>query len=138
MTCWGVNVVYSNRKPLPADEEQELGAQFVSLEELLTRSDIISLHCPLTPSTHHLLNPSTLSQCKPGVFIINTSRGPVIDEKALLEALESGHVKRAGLDVFEREPHVEKALLENDNVVLSPHYAAFTHEGSMSPLLELC
>ena len=67
--------------------------------------------------------------------MINTSRGSVVDEKALINALQTGHVKRAGLDVFEREPYFEKELLENDNVVISPHYAAFTHEGSMSPSL---
>ena len=130
MKAWNVPIIYHNRKPLPIEEEIELGAHFVSLEELLSTSDIISLHCPLTPETHHLLRPETLSQCKKGVFIINTSRGPVIDEKALVQALETGQVKRAGLDVFEREPKIEQGLLENDNVILSPHYAAFTYECS--------
>jgi glyoxylate reductase len=107
-----------------------LGARFVSFPELLGQADIISLHCPLTPDTHHLLNPSTFAQCKKGVFIVNTSRGSVIDERALVPALATGQVKRAGLDVFEREPQIEKELVENDNVLLSPHYVAFTHECS--------
>jgi glyoxylate reductase len=133
MSGWGVKVVYSNHKSLPKDEEERLGnVRHVSISELLSESDIISLHCPLTPETQHLLNRDTLSQCKKGVFIINTSRGPVIDERALIEALNSGQVKRAGLDVFEREPQLEQQFLGMENVVLTPHYAAFTHECSKS------
>jgi len=131
MLGWGVKVVYSNRKRLTIDEEKELGqARYVSIPELLAQSDIISLHCPLTPETHHLINSKTLSQCKKGVYIINTSRGSVVDEEALLEALKTGQVKRAGLDVFEREPRREAEIIKNTNVILSPHYAAFTHECS--------
>jgi glyoxylate reductase len=130
MVTWGVNIIYSNRRRLPVEEEESLNVRHVSISELLATSDIISLHCPLTPETRHLLNSETLAQCKKGVYIINTSRGPVIHERALIEALESGHVKRAGLDVFEREPQIEKDLLENTNVILSPHYAAFTIECS--------
>lgn len=133
MAGWSVKVIYSNRKPIPSEEENLPGAQFVSISELLAESDIISLHCPLTTDTRHLLNAKSLSQCKKGVFVINTSRGPVIDERALIEALETGQVKRAGLDVFEREPKIEKELLESENVILSPHYAAFTLECSTSP-----
>lgn len=135
MSGWGVKVLYSNRTPLPPQEEKELGnARHMSLPELFAQSDIISLHCPLTPETRHLINPATLSQCKKGVYIVNTSRGPVVDEIALVEALKTGQVRRAGLDVFEREPQVEKDLLDMDYVVLSPHYAAFTNECSMSSL----
>ena len=136
MKGWGVRVIYSNRRPLPTVEEQQLEARPVSIAELLSESDIISLHCPLTAETYHLLNSKSLSQCRRGVFIINTSRGRVIDERALIEALESGQVKRAGLDVFEREPQIEKDLLANKNVILSPHYAAFTRECSTSPLFK--
>ena len=135
MLGWGVKVIYSNRKRLPVDEEKELGcARYVSMSELLAQSDIISLHCPLTAETHHLINSESLLQCKKGVYIINTSRGSVVDEGALLEALSSGQVRRAGLDVFEREPRREGDILKNPNVVLSPHYAALTYECSMSPL----
>jgi len=134
MSGWGVQVLYSNRTPLAPEEEKELcNARHVPLSELFARSDIISLHCPLTPETRHLINRTTLSQCKKGVYIINTSRGAVVDEVALVEGLKTGQVRRAGLDVFEREPQVEKELLEMDNVVLSPHYAAFTNECSMTP-----
>lgn len=125
--------MYSNRKRLPKDEEEQLGgARHVSMSELFAESDIISLHCPLTPATYHLINSKTISQCKKGVFIINTSRGSVVDERALIEGIQIGQVKRAGLDVFEREPLIESDLFENENVVLSPHYAVFTHECSNS------
>jgi len=131
MKPWGVEIIYANRRPLPKDEEEELGARFVPLSEIWAEPDIISLHCPLTPQTRHILNAETLSQCKKGVFIVNTSRGPVIDEVALVQALKEGHVAGAGLDVFEREPHVEEELLHMDNVILSPHFAVFTHECCM-------
>jgi glyoxylate reductase len=132
MQGWGVKVIYTNRNRLPQEEEDQLGARNVPFSTLLSESDIITLHCPLTRETHHLLNPTTFAQCKKGVFVINTSRGPVIDEKALVQALENGQVKRAGLDVFELEPQITAGLVTNENVVLSPHYAAFTYECSMS------
>jgi glyoxylate reductase len=133
MNSWGVKVIYSNRKCLPTDDEERLGGvRHVSMSELFAKSDIISLHCPLTPETRHLINSTTLSQCKKGVYIINTSRGPIIDERALVEALQSGQVRRAGLDVFEREPQIDnKDLFDNPNVILSPHYASFTYQCSM-------
>jgi lactate dehydrogenase-like 2-hydroxyacid dehydrogenase len=137
MNGWGVKVIYSNRTKLPSSEEEKLGARYVPLATLLAESDIITLHCPLTPDTRHLFNSKILAQCKKGVYIINTSRGPVIDERALIQALESGQVKRAGLDVFEREPTIESDLFSNNNVILSPHYAAFTHECSMSLFMSL-
>ena len=131
MSGWGVKVIYSNRKPLPKYEEERLGdVRYVSISQLLSESDIISLHCPLTPETRHLLNRETISQCKKGVFVVNTSRGSVIDERALIDALNSGQVCRAGLDVFEREPQLEQEFLSMENVLLSPHYAVFTHECS--------
>jgi glyoxylate reductase len=137
MQVWGVTTLYSNRKGLSREEEEQLGVRHVPISTLLAESDIITLHCPLTPDTRHLLNSETFSQCKKGVFIINTSRGAVIDERALVQALESGQVKRVGLDVFEREPQVEQELILSDKAVLSPHYAAFTHECSMSQFTEL-
>src|SRR5436190_22420772 len=134
MSGWGIKVIYSNRKRLPTEEEKRLGGvRHVSMSELFAESDIISLHCPLTPETRHLINSTTLSQCRKGVYIINTSRGSVVDERALTEAIKSGQVRRAGLDVFEREPQVDnKELFDNPNVILSPHYAAFTQDCSTS------
>lgn len=128
MQGWGIKIIYSNRRPLPIEEETQLGVEFVSFPTLLAQSNIISLHCPLTDDTYHLLNSETLSQCKRGVFIINASRGCVVDESALLRALDSGQVSRVGLDVFEHEPYLDGPLLGNENVVLSPHYASFTHD----------
>jgi glyoxylate reductase len=137
MSPWGMNTIYFNRTPLSKAKEEELGVRYVSLSEIWAKSDVISVHCPLTPETRHVVNANTLSQCKKGVFIVNTSRGPVIDEAALVQALKEGHVGGAGLDVFEREPRVEENLLKMDNVVLSPHFAAFTHECS-TPFLLCC
>lgn len=134
LNVWGINTLYTNRRRLPPEEEKALSVKYVPLKTLWEESDVISLHCPLTPETYHLINSKTLSQCKKGVFIVNTSRGKVIDERALVEALKSGQVSRAGLDVFEREPEIEKELLEDPNVILSPHYAALTYECSITPL----
>ena len=130
MSGWGVKVIYSNRRRLPTEEEEWLGGlRYVTMSELFAESDIISLHCPLTPETRHLINSKTLSQCQKGVYIINTSRGSVVDERALIDALKSGQVRRAGLDVFEREPQLDnKELFDNPNVILSPHYAVYTQE----------
>ena len=123
---FGFDIIYYNRTRLSREEEERLGARYVSLDDLYRQSDVISLHCPMTLETHHLINRDTLAKMKKGVYIINTSRGKVIDETALVEALESGHVAGAGLDVFEEEPKVSKKLLSMTNVVLSAHCTAGT------------
>jgi glyoxylate reductase len=97
------------------------------LEELLGRSDVVTLHCPLTSATRHLMDARRLAQMKRGAFLINTSRGPVVDETALVAALESGHLGGAGLDVFEQEPLVHPGLVRRDDVVLLPHLGSATH-----------
>ena len=105
--------------------ETKCGAIYMeSLESLLKQSDIVSLHVPLLESTHHLINKTTLSQMKPSAFLINTSRGPVVDEKALVEALENKTICGAGLDVFEFEPKLAKGLRRLKNVVITPHIAS--------------
>jgi glyoxylate reductase len=105
--------------------EQELGATYVeNLDDLLARSDFVSLHVPLLAETRHLINADRLRKMKRTAILINTSRGPVVDEKALAEALKQGIIAGAGLDVYEREPAVEPALLELDNAVLLPHIAS--------------
>lgn len=115
-----------NRKP---EAETTLGVQYrASLQALLEESDIVSLNCPLTPASRHLMNAETLGQMKPGAVLINTGRGPLVDEKALVAALESGHVGAAGLDVFEFEPEVTPQLLGFDNVTLLPHIGSATGE----------
>jgi len=105
--------------------EQATGAEFVpTIEEVLKKSDIVSLHVPLLPSTQHLINKETLALMKPTAFLINTSRGPVVDEVALVDALQKGVIRGAGLDVFEFEPKLTKGLIKLENVVLTPHIAS--------------
>jgi len=98
----------------------------MALDELLETSDVVSLHCPLTPDTHHLIDASALSRMKPTALLINTARGPVIDEDALVDALRDKRIGGAGLDVFEEEPEVHPGLLGLDNVLLAPHLGSAT------------
>jgi len=99
-----------------------------SLDELLATSDIVSIHAPLSRETHHLIDASALAKMKPGAYLVNTSRGPLIDEAALCDALDSGHLRGAALDVYEREPEVSARLLTMSNVVLAPHIGSATEE----------
>lgn len=100
----------------------EPGIHFTSLEEVLSQSDYVSLHCPLMPQTRHIINKDTLALMKPTAFIINTARGPLIDEAALIEALQAGRIAGAGLDVQEVEPPAEdNPLYQMENVILTPH-----------------
>jgi len=126
--AFGMNIVYHNRKPLLQSEEEELCVKHVSLEELLKSSDFISLHVPLIGETYHLLNEKRLSLIKPEAIIINTSRGAVIDEKALIKALKDGKIAGAGLDVYEEEPFVPQELIDLPGVVLLPHLGSATNE----------
>lgn len=96
------------------------------LEALLETSDVVSLHCPLTPDTHHLIDAAALARMKPGALLVNTARGPVVDEQALVASLRSGHLGGAALDVYEREPSVEPGLLSLPNVLLAPHLGSAT------------
>ncbi|CDK27932.1 unnamed protein product [Kuraishia capsulata CBS 1993] len=123
-------VIYHNRNRLSPDLEKD--AEYVSFDELLAQSDIVSINIPLNPATRHSINKESISKMKDGVVIINTARGAVIDESALIEALKSGKVKSCGLDVFEHEPHVPKELLELPNVVSLPHMGTHTHETMQS------
>ncbi|MFH0794847.1 MAG: D-glycerate dehydrogenase [bacterium] len=113
-------ILYRSRSPKP-DFETTTGARRCSLEELLRESDFVSLHCPLTPETRHLLDERRLALMKPSAILINTARGPVVDEKALVRALRGGKLAAAGLDVFEDEPQLAPGLTELSNVVLCPH-----------------
>jgi glyoxylate reductase len=98
----------------------------LTLEELLAVADVVSLHCPLTSSTHHLIDAAALRRMRPEAYLINTARGPIVDEAALAGALERGELAGAGLDVFEREPAVEPRLLALDTVLLTPHLGSAT------------
>ena len=123
-----MDVVYTDRKPLPADEEKTARAKFVPLEELLATSDIISIHASLNPETRQLISAARLKLMKKGAILINVARGPIVDEKALAEALARGDLWGAGLDVYEREPEVEEQLFRQANVVLLPHIGSATFE----------
>ncbi len=122
----GMKVVYYNRTRLPEEIEKKYDCQRVSFEELLERSDVISLHCPLTEETHHLLDEAAMMLMRQGAIIINTARGPVVDEKMLVKYLLNGKLGGAGLDVFEAEPLITTELFALDNVVLTPHNATGT------------
>jgi D-3-phosphoglycerate dehydrogenase len=118
---------YDIVRPAPT-QEQELGAQFVDRETLLREADFLTLHVPLTPETYHLISGRELAMMKATAFLINAARGKVVDEAALVEALQSRRIAGAGLDVFEREPHIHPALLALPNVVLTPHVGSATSE----------
>ncbi|MHB2154972.1 2-hydroxyacid dehydrogenase [Calditrichota bacterium GD2] len=122
-----MNIVYHSTQSKPAFEE-ETNARYLSLDELVEVADIVSLHCPLTPQTVHLLNKERIFAMKKGAILINTARGPVVDEEALVAALKKGHLFGAGLDVFEHEPEVHPELLKLNNVVLLPHIGSATVE----------
>ena len=122
----GMKVIYYNRTRLAEDIEQKYACQQVSFKELLERSDVISLHCPLTDETRHLLDEAAMVRMKQGAIIINTARGPVVDEKMLVKYLHNGKLGGAGLDVFEAEPVIPPELFALDNVVLTPHNATGT------------
>ena len=126
--AFGMSVVYHNRRAVDAATETRLGARLVGLHELLETSDVVSLNCPYSDATHHLVDATALGRMKPTAHMINTARGPIVDEAALVEALGSGRIAGAGLDVFEHEPDVHPGLLELDNVVLIPHLGSATIE----------
>jgi glyoxylate reductase len=125
---FGMHVIYANSRRVAQALEEETGAHFVDKETLLASSDVLSLHVPLTPSTRHYLSDAEFALMKRSAFVINTARGPVIDEAALARALTSGAIRGAGIDVFEREPAVDTALLAAPNTVLAPHIASATTE----------
>lgn len=126
--AFGMEIAYHSRHEAPAEVTAALEAERMPLQRLLAEADVLSLHCPLTPETHHLIGAAELAAMKPSAVLINAARGPVVDERALAEALAAGTIAAAGLDVYEREPQVEPALLELDNVVLTPHLGSATVE----------
>ena len=125
---FGMKVLYTDVKPTP-EFEKEFGAVFVEkLEDLLPQCDFVSLHVPLLDSTHHLMNETTLKLMKPTAYLINTSRGPIVDEKALAVALAGGVIRGAAIDVFEFEPVITPELKQLENIILTPHIASATEE----------
>jgi lactate dehydrogenase-like 2-hydroxyacid dehydrogenase len=119
-----MRILYHDAVRAPEAVERELGAEFVSAERLLRESDFVSLHVPLLPHTRHMMSTEQFRLMKPTAILVNTSRGPVVDEAALAEALEERVIAGAGIDVFENEPQVHPTLLKLENVVLAPHIAS--------------
>jgi phosphoglycerate dehydrogenase-like enzyme len=122
--CRGFSMTILAYEPYPDREfVREHGVELVSLDELLRRADLVTLHCPATPENRHLINRERLALMKPTAHLVNTARGSLVDETAVHEALATGRIAGAGLDVFEKEPLFDSALFGHDNVVLSPHVA---------------
>jgi glyoxylate reductase len=127
--AFGMQIAYTGRRRSSAEVEEELEAQwFDQLDELLAAADVVSLHCPLTPETRHLIDARRLSLMKAEAYLVNTTRGPVVDEAALAAALRDGTIAGAGLDVFENEPAVHPGLIDLEQVVLIPHLGSATIE----------
>ncbi|HHW03849.1 MAG TPA: D-glycerate dehydrogenase [Thermoanaerobacterales bacterium] len=124
----GMKIIYFQRNPREASQDLEDSCYYRPLDDLLAESDVVSIHVPLTEDTRHLIGEKELAKMKRGSYLINTSRGPVVDEEALVKALESGHLKGAGLDVFEKEPKIHPRLKELENTVLTPHIGTSTYE----------
>ena len=128
--AFGMDIVYTKRKRLPPSVEEALGVTYEpELDRLVAKSDFISLHCPLTEETDGLINAGRIAMMKAEAYLINTSRGELVDEAALIEALEHEHIAGAGLDVYTHEPAVDPRLLALRNVVLLPHMGSATFEG---------
>jgi glyoxylate reductase len=125
---FGMKIVYHNRKRLSEDVEKQFNASYLPLDELMSVSDVISIHTPLTNDTYHLINKERIALMKPSAIIVNTARGPVIDELALYEVLKEGKIAGAGLDVYENEPMLTHGLEKLENVVLLPHIGSATYE----------
>lgn len=128
--AFGLEIAYHNRKRLPEAIERMFAASWVeSIDELVAQADILTLHCPATPGNHHLIDERRLSLMKQGASLINTARGDLVDQEALIAALESGHLAGAGLDVYPDEPNVDERLIGHPNVMTLPHIGSATREG---------
>lgn len=123
---FGLRPIYHNRSQL--SEEEAGGVKYVSFDQLISESDIISIHVPLSKSTRHLIGKEQIAKMKPGVVIVNTARGAIIDEAAMAAALDDGHIAAVGLDVYENEPEVHQGLVNNERALLVPHLGTHTTE----------
>lgn len=126
--AFGMNVIYQSLFELSPEVAAELGSRRVELDELLATADVVSLHCPYTPETHHLIGAAQFAAMRETAYLVNTTRGPIVDEAALVDALRDGQIAGAGLDIYEREPLVHPGLLELENVALLPHLGSATIE----------
>ena len=126
--AFGMTVAYSNRSAVSAEIESDLGAERLSLDEMLATSDIVSINCPYSTETHHLIGPEQFELMRSTAFLVNTARGPIVDETALVKALRTGEIAGVGLDVYEHEPQLAAGLTDLDNAVLIPHLGSATVE----------
>ena len=127
---FGLSIVYHNRRQLPPAVEESLRASFVAdLDELVRECDIISLHCPHTAETHEMINAERIGMMKPSTYLINTARGDLVNEDALIDALQNERIGGAGLDVYQNEPAIDPRFLTLKNTVLLPHMGSATFEG---------
>lgn len=134
---FGVNIIYYDMYRQEEKREKELGITYMSMEEVFKKADIISLHCPLVPETKGIVNSNSIAKMKKGVILINTARGGLIDEPSLINALESGHVMAAGLDVFSKEPpSKDNGLFGFDNVTVTPHVGGLSYEAFKGMMTE--
>ncbi|MBV9111089.1 MAG: D-glycerate dehydrogenase [Gemmatimonadetes bacterium] len=125
---FGMRVIYHGRSPLLPEDEAAREAESVSFDELVERADVLSLHAPLTPETRHVISRDVLRRMRPGSYLVNTARGELVDEAALVDVLRDGPLAGAGLDVYEREPAITPGLLDLPNVVLLPHIGSATRD----------
>ncbi len=132
----GMNVIYYDAFRASEEVEKEFGVTYMSFDEVVEKADCITIHVPYTPENHHLFNADTFRKMKKESFLVNCARGPVVDEAALVEALKSGEIKGAGLDVYEHEPHPMEELLALDNVTLTPHCASGTWKTRINMMTE--
>jgi glyoxylate reductase len=131
--AFGLNVAYNSRHRLPEALETMFGARFeANLDRLVADADILTLHCPATPETHHLIDARRIALMKPEAYLVNTARGQLVEEEALITALVEGRIGGAGLDVFEHEPQVDARLLAHHNVAILPHMGSATFEGRIA------
>ncbi len=131
--AFGLEIVYHNRQRLPEAFERMVGASYEpDIDTLVRESDIVTLHCPATPETHHLMDARRIALMKPEAYLVNTARGDVVDEEALIKALQEGRIGGAGLDVFAHEPRIDPRLLALGNVSLLPHMGSGTFEGRLA------
>jgi len=126
--AFGMTIAYFSRSSIDKEIAEELNATQLSLNDLLVTSDVVSVHCPSNEATHHLIGAAQLKMMKQTAFLINTARGPIVNEQQLVDALDAGEIAGAGLDVFEFEPKVNAGLLSRENVVLIPHLGSATQE----------
>ena len=127
--AFNMEIWYHNRKPLPSTEEGKYGARYCpTLTELLSGSDIISINCPLNSETTGMISANEFARMKDGIYFVNTARGAIVDENALIEALESGKIARAGLDVFDKEPQINPYFLQSEHCIIQPHLGGLVRD----------